>query len=36
MEGESKEGEKRERGLKFQLVVHMFEGLCTCEQKNLS
>ena len=26
MGGESKEGEKRERGVEFQLVVHMFGG----------
>ena len=33
---EREEGEKRERGVKFQLVVHMFEELCTCEHINLS
>ena len=32
---EKRESEERERS-KFQLVVHMFEGLCTCEHKNLS
>ena len=34
--GERRGREKRERGFKFQLVVHMFEELCTCEHINLS